>query len=88
MGWIDKVNQVLTYIERNRYNKIQYEEIEKIILFPIDVLQRFFVLNTGITLAEYIRRRKFSEAVKTLKNSNEKIIDIALKLGYSSPDAF
>ena len=88
MKWIEKVNQALTYIEKNLYDDIQYKEIEKIILCPADVLQRFFMLNTGTTLTEYIRRRKLNEAVKMLRNSNDKIIDIAVKLGYGSSDAF
>lgn len=46
------------------------------------------MLKTGITLTEYIRRRKLSESVKVLKNGTEKIIDIAFRLGYGSPDAF
>lgn len=88
MEWLDKVNQALSYVENNIYDVIQYKEMEKIILSPIDVLQRFFMLNTGITLTEYIRRRKLSEALKILRNSDEKIIDIAFKLGYGSSDAF
>lgn len=88
MDWIEKVNNALSYIEKNLYDEIQYREIEKIIVSPIEVLQRFFMLNTGNTLTEYIRRRKLSEGGKALKNGTEKIIDIAIKLGYSSPDAF
>jgi len=88
VSWIEKVNQAFNYIELNLYSEIQYKEIEKIILSPIDVLQRFFMLNTGITLTEYVRRRKLNEAVKALRNSDEKIIDIAIKLGYGSSDAF
>lgn len=88
MGWVEQVNQALSYLEKNLYDEIQYKEIEKIILCPIDVLQRFFMLNTGITLTEYIRRRKLDEAVKTIRSSDEKIIDIAFKLGYGSSDAF
>jgi AraC family transcriptional regulator len=88
MDWVEKVNHALNYIEKNLYDEIDYNEIEKIIISPIDVLQRFFMLNTGNTLTEYIRRRKLSEAGKALKNSDEKIIDIALKLGYGSSDAF
>ena len=88
MEWINKVNQAISYVEKNLCGKIQYNEIERIILSPIDVLQKFFMLNAGITLTEYIRRRKLNEAVKTLRNSNEKIIDIAIKLGYGSSDSF
>jgi len=88
MEWVEKLNSALTYIEKNLYDEIQYKEIEKIILSPIDVLQRFFMSNTGITLTEYIRRRKLSEAAKSLRTSGDKIIDIAFKLGYGSSDAF
>jgi len=88
MDWSEKVNQALSYIEKNLYCEIQFKEIEKIILSPIDVLQRFFMLNTGITLTEYIRRRKPDGAAKTLRSSNDKIIDIAMRSGYGSSDAF
>ena len=88
MEWINKVNQAISYIEKNLYDEIEYKEIDKIILSSTDILQRFFMLNTGITLTEYIRRRKLNEAVKSLRNSNEKIIDIAVKLGYGSSDSF
>lgn len=42
----------------------------------------------GVTLAEYIRRRKMSLAAVDLQGKNEKIIDIAEKYGYRSPTAF
>jgi len=88
MDWIENVNQVLDYIEENLYGEIGHRAIERIILSPIDVLQRFFMLNAGITLTAYIRRRRLSEAAIRLRECDEKIIDIALRLGYSSPDAF
>lgn len=47
-----------------------------------------FLITTGIQVSEYIRRRRLSLAALELQNSNEKIIDIALKYGYSSPTAF
>lgn len=42
----------------------------------------------GVTLAEYIRRRKMSLAAVDLQDKQEKIIDIAEKYGYNSPTAF
>ena len=41
-----------------------------------------------MTLAEYLRNRRLSEAVTDLRESSEKVIDIALKYGYESADAF
>ena len=43
---------------------------------------------TGMSLSEHIRRRRLSQAVFDLQNSNEKIVDIALKYGYESPTTF
>src|SRR5699024_12071119 len=46
----------------------------------------FFYLS-GITLNEYIRNRKLSEANKDLLNG-ERVTDVALKYGYQSIDGF
>jgi len=67
---------------------VDYGEISKITLSPISAFQRFFCLTTGMALSEYIRRRKLSCAADDLLNTNEKIIDIAVKYGYGSADAF
>jgi len=42
----------------------------------------------GFTVAEYVRNRKLALAWNYIATSNEKIIDIALKYGYDSPDGF
>ncbi|TFJ89530.1 AraC family transcriptional regulator, partial [Lentibacillus salicampi] len=42
----------------------------------------------GVTLSEYIRRRRLTLAAFELNNSNFRIIDIAIKYGYNSPDSF
>lgn len=90
MDWIERLNQAVGYIDKNLDGEIDYNEISRITLSPIALFQRFFVLSTGITLAEYIRRRKLSCALDDLRNTNAvfKVIDIALKYGYESSDAF
>lgn len=47
-----------------------------------------FVYIAGIPLSEYIRRRRMSLAAVDLQTGTEKIIDIGMKYGYSSPTAF
>ena len=86
--WDNKLNMAIEHIENNLCGDINFETISRITLCPVDVLQRFFVLNTGITLTEYIRRRRLSEAAHTIISTNKKIIDIALEFGYETPDAF
>lgn len=88
MESIDRLNNVIHYIEENLCDEINYNEICKITLSPISSFQNFFYLTTGIALSEYIRRRKLYLAAYDLKNTKNKIIDIALKYGYKSPDAF
>lgn len=42
----------------------------------------------GYSISEYIRNRKLSLAGHEILHTNNKIIDIALKYGYDSPDSF
>ena len=88
INWVERLNYALAYIDKNLCDEINFNEISRITACPVETLQRFFVLNTGITLTEYIRRRKLYEAFNELKTTDNKIIDIAVKFGYDSPDAF
>ncbi len=47
-----------------------------------------FSFLAGITLSEYIRRRRLSMAALELNQSSIKVIDVAKKYGYNSPDSF
>ncbi|MCL2814252.1 MAG: helix-turn-helix domain-containing protein [Oscillospiraceae bacterium] len=88
MESIDRLNRAIQYIEDNLHETIDYREISKITLSPVSAFQRFFYLTTGMALSEYIRRRKLSCAADDLSNTDKKIIDIALRYGYESSDAF
>jgi len=88
MHSIDRLNQAIRYVEENLCSGIDYEKIGRITLSPISSFQRFFYLSTGMALSEYIKRRKLSLAANDLQNTNDKIIEIALRYGYESSDAF
>ncbi|MCL2447089.1 MAG: AraC family transcriptional regulator [Oscillospiraceae bacterium] len=88
MESIDRLNRAIGYIEENLQGSVSYDEISKITLSPISAFQRFFCLTTGMALSEYIRRRRLSCAASDVLHENEKIIDIAVKYGYDSADAF
>ena len=90
MEWCDRLNRVLEYIEKNLSYGIDYDEISRIALCHANHVQQFFLLNTGITLTEYIRRRRISEAARELQNPDSQmtVTDIAFQYGYESPDAF
>lgn len=50
--------------------------------------QRMFTYIADTNLSEYIRRRRMTQAAFELQNSDVRIIDLALKYGYESPDSF
>lgn len=87
MEWVKRLNQSLKYIEEHLTDEINYEQLGRIACCSAYHYQRIFTYMAGITLAEYIRRRKMSVAAADLR-SGEKIIDVALKYGYNSPTAF
>ena len=64
------------------------EEISRIMACPYQNFQSLFGQVTNISFSEYIRRRKLTMAAYDLQNSDEKVMDIALKYGYQSGDAF
>lgn len=88
MEWINNLNMAIDYIEDNITEEINYEKLAKIACCSTYHFQRMFGYMAGVSLAEYVRRRRMSLAAVDLLNSNEKIIDIGLKYGYTSPTAF
>lgn len=88
MNNFDKLNEVIKYIEVNLTNEISIEKICKILCVNEYTLYRIFNFITGISLTEYIRKRRLSMAGLELINSNIKIIDLSLKYGYDSPISF
>lgn len=78
----------IEYIESNLDEELAIEEIAKIAFMSKFHFQRMFSMLTGYTVSEYIRNRRITKAAQELVNSNRKIIDIALKYGYESPEAF
>ncbi|MDB0441133.1 AraC family transcriptional regulator [Clostridioides difficile] len=88
MEWIERLNKAINYIEENITKEIEYEQLAKIACCSTYHFQRMFAYMADVPLSEYIRRRRMSLAAVELQNDNKKIIDVALKYGYSSPTAF
>ncbi|MCH1982431.1 AraC family transcriptional regulator [Ruminococcus sp. OA3] len=89
MDWIERLNETMRYIEEHITEELNYAEAAKTACCSVYHFQRMFAYMAGIPLSEYIRRRRMSlAAADLLKNSDEKIVDLALKYGYSSPTAF
>lgn len=88
MDTLENMKQAIDYIESNLDGEIEYARIAQIALCSQYHFQRMFGFLIGVPLSEYIRRRRLTLAAFDLQNGNDKIIDIALKYGYNSPDSF
>jgi AraC family transcriptional regulator len=88
MDWSERMNRALDYIEANLDGEISFTYAAKLAFCSANNFSNMFLMATGIQLNEYIRRRRLSLAALELQSSDSKIIDIALKYGYSSPTAF
>ncbi|WPC43936.1 AraC family transcriptional regulator [Clostridium sp. JS66] len=88
MDSIKRMNDALNYIEENLDNEIDLKEVARLALCSEYHFQRMFSFLAGISLSEYIRRRRLTLAAFELNNSSIRIIDAAIKYGYKSPDSF
>jgi len=88
MDLLKNMNRAIQYIEENLTHDIDFKEVARIAICSEYHFKRMFSFLTGITLSEYIRRRRLTLAAFELKDSNVKVIDIAVKFGYNSPDSF
>ena len=87
-GWIEGFQESIDYIEENLSEALDIEKVAgKAALSPF-YYQRIFGALCGMTVGEYIRARRMSQAAQELARTGAKVIDVALKYGYDSPDSF
>ena len=88
MEWMKQLVGAIQYIEDNLTGEISYDEAAKIACCSTYYFQRMFSYVAEISLSEYIRRRKMTQAAFELQSANNKVLDIAVKYGYASPTSF
>ncbi|TXR90238.1 AraC family transcriptional regulator [Bacillus sp. BF9-10] len=88
MDSLKNMNAAMRYIENNLTNEINFKEVAKLAYCSEYHFKRMFSFLAGISLSEYIRCRRLTLAAFELKNSDAKVIDVAIKYGYNSPDSF
>lgn len=88
MEWIQSLNKAIDYIEDNLLEDITCSQVAKHIYISTFHFQRTFNMLTGFTINEYIRNRRLSLAGQELTKENVKVVDIALKYGYETPESF
>ena len=88
MNWIQGIQRAIDYVEENITEEIDFDEAAKQAYSSPFHFQRVFGILCGLTLGDYIRMRRLSLAGEELSKGNAKIIDIAMKYGYNTPESF
>lgn len=88
VDWITGIQKAIDYMENNLLDELDYDEIAKQAYVSSFHFQRIFHILSGFTLGEYIRNRRLSLAAVDLQSDGCKVIDVAMKYGYSTPESF
>ncbi|RUS49226.1 helix-turn-helix domain-containing protein [Cohnella sp. AR92] len=82
------MTRAIELMESRMEGKTDIEELAREAYSSPFHFQRMFHMLTGFTVAEYIRRRKLTLAAQELAVGSSKVLDVALKYGYESPESF
>jgi AraC family transcriptional regulator len=85
---LNLLRQAIDYMEDHLHSTIEIDQISKAAMSSKYHFQRMFHALTGFTVTEYVRNRRLTLAAEELVGTESRVIDIALKYGYESPEAF
>jgi AraC family transcriptional regulator len=86
--WITNLNRALRYVEEHLSDDtLSVENIARVGAYSTFYLQRLFYVLTDMSLSDYVRQRRLSAAGQELQTGG-KVIDVALKYGYETPESF
>ena len=88
MDWITGISRAIDYVEDHITEPVDYEEAAKCAYSSSFHFQRVFSVVCGLTLGEYVRFRRLAIAGRELAAENAKVVDIAMKYGYDTPESF
>lgn len=88
MDWLTGIQNAINYVEEHLAEEIDYDEVAKEAACSSFYFQRIFSILCGITLGDYIRNRRLTLAGNELSTTDRKVIDVAFKYGYGSPESF
>jgi AraC family transcriptional regulator len=88
MNWHERMNAVVGYIETHLTEDIDMNKLARMTGQSQVNFQRTFSIVTDMSVHEYIRRRRLTQAAFQLANSREQVVDIAAAFRYESPEAF
>lgn len=88
MEWMSAIRKSLIYIEEHLKDEICAQDVSDIVYMSQVHFHNGFRVVTGYTVSEYIRNRRLYLAALELRDSDSKVVDVALEYGYETPESF
>ncbi len=88
MEWITSLKAAIGYMEENILCDIGVCEVAEEVHMSPYYFQKGFQILTGYSVGEYLRNRRLYLAAIDIQKNDNKIIDIAYKYGYDTPESF
>ena len=88
MNYINEIQKAIDYIEVNLDKDISFDIVAKEVGMSAFYFHRIFSAVIGVSPTTYIRNRRLTVAAQEISKNNENILDIALKYGFDSHEAF
>lgn len=88
MEWTGNLRKAVQYIEEHLLDDIDAEDVAEAVYMSPFYFQKGFHIMTGYSIAEYIRYRRLYLAALEALSGDKKIIDLAYRYGYQTPESF
>ena len=88
MEWLTCIRTAIEFAEKHLEEDISAQDAADRVFISPFFLQRGFALFTGYGFGEYIRNRRLYQAAVDLKETDDRVIDIALRYCYDTPESF
>ncbi|HQO57036.1 MAG: AraC family transcriptional regulator [Candidatus Excrementavichristensenella sp.] len=88
MEWLTSIRTAIDYMEQHLEEDISAQDVADHVYLSPFFLQRGFSLMTGYGIGEYLRNRRLYQAAIDLLESDNKVIDIAFRYCYDTPESF
>lgn len=83
-----EIQKTIDYIEENYSEVIDIDKLASIAHLSKYYYQRLFYRLTKKTVSDYVRLRRLEKAANLLKESKQRILDVAIACGFSGHSAF
>ncbi|MFJ8530825.1 helix-turn-helix transcriptional regulator [Bacillus sp. NPDC094106] len=84
----DLIKGAVTYIEEHLDEELTTERVASYSAISMYHFHRIFQSHLGMSVTDYIRKRRLTHAAQALVMTDRAVLDIAVQYGFSSQEAF